>query len=166
MAERGVNKVILIGRLGNDPEQRRTQSGSLVVNFRIATTESWFDSETRERRDRTEWHRVVMFGKLAEISAEYLRKGSQVYISGRLQTRKWQDRNGHDRYTTEIVANEQVMLGGRSDGSSRGYSSDRSSRGYSSSPGYGSSPESSSQDYSKPKDSFSDVDDLTEDVPW
>lgn len=157
MAGRGVNKVILVGRLGIDPEQRRTQSGALVVNFSLATTESWFDSETRERRERTEWHRIVMFGKLAEISAEYLRKGSLVYISGRLQTRKWQDRNGQDRWTTEIVANEQVMLGGRSDSSSRGYGG---------SAGYGSSPESGGQDYSKPKDSFSDVDDLTEDVPW
>jgi single-strand DNA-binding protein len=110
---RGINKVILIGNLGQDPEIRYMPSGSAVTNLRIATTESFKDKETGERQERTEWHSVAMFGKLAEISAEYLKKGSQVYIEGRLRTRKWQDKEGKDRYTTEIVADEMQMLGGR-----------------------------------------------------
>jgi single-strand DNA-binding protein len=110
---RGINKVILIGNLGQDPETRYMPSGSAVTNLRIATTESFKDKETGERQERTEWHSVAMFGKLAEISAEYLKKGSQVYIEGRLRTRKWQDKEGKDRYTTEIVADEMQMLGGR-----------------------------------------------------
>jgi len=110
---RGINKVILIGHLGADPETRYMPSGSAVTNLRLATSESWRDKETGEQQERTEWHNVAMFGRLAEIAAEYLRKGSQVYIEGRLRTRKWQDRDGHDRYTTEIVANEMQMLGGR-----------------------------------------------------
>ncbi len=110
---RGINKVILVGNLGADPETRYTQSGSAVTNLRIATSESWKDKQTGERQERTEWHRVVMFNRLAEIGAEYLRKGSQVYIEGSLRTRQWQDNQGHDRYTTEIVANEMQMMGGR-----------------------------------------------------
>ncbi|MEM1264220.1 MAG: single-stranded DNA-binding protein [Pseudomonadota bacterium] len=110
---RGINKVILVGNLGADPESRTMPSGSMVTNLRIATAEQWKDKQTGERQERTEWHSVAMFGRLAEISAEYLRKGSQVYIEGRLQTRKWQDKQGNDRYTTEIVANEMQMLGGR-----------------------------------------------------
>src|SRR5512147_2263918 len=110
---RGVNKVILIGNLGQDPETRYMPSGSAVTNLRIATTESFKDKETGERQERTEWHSVAMFGKLAEISAEYLKKGSQVYIEGRLRTRKWQDKEGKDRYTTEIIARDMQMLGGR-----------------------------------------------------
>lgn len=116
MAARGVNKVILVGNLGADPETRYMPSGSAVTNLRIATNESWKDKQTGEQQDRTEWHRVVMFERLAEIAAEYLRKGSQVYIEGKLQTRKWQDRDGNDRYTTEIRASEMQMLGGRSAG--------------------------------------------------
>ncbi len=114
---RGVNKVILIGNLGNDPDIRYTASGAAVANISIATAESWKDKDTGEKQERTEWHRVVFFGRLAEIVGEYLRKGSQVYIEGRLQTRKWQDKEGKDRYTTEIVANEMQMLGSRSTGS-------------------------------------------------
>jgi single-strand DNA-binding protein len=110
---RGINKVILIGNLGQDPETRYMPSGSAVTNLRIATTESFKDKETGDRQERTEWHSVAMFGKLAEISAEYLKKGSQVYIEGRLRTRKWQDKEGKDRFTTEIVADEMQMLGGR-----------------------------------------------------
>jgi single-strand DNA-binding protein len=110
---RGINKVILIGNLGQDPETKYMPSGSAVTNLRIATTESFKDKETGERQERTEWHSVVMFDKLAEISAEYLKKGSQVYIEGRLRTRKWQDKEGKDRYTTEIRADEMQMLGGR-----------------------------------------------------
>ena|SRR5690606_24736799 len=107
-----LNKVQLIGRLGADPETRYMPSGSAVTNLRIATNESWKDRETGEREERAEFHNVVMFGRLAEVAAEYLRKGSQVFIEGKLRTRKWQDRDGNDRYTTEIVANELVMLGG------------------------------------------------------
>ncbi len=109
---RGVNKVILVGNLGADPETRYMPSGSAVTNLRIATAESWKDKQSGEKQERTEWHSVAMFGRLAEIAAEYLRKGSQVYVEGRLQTRKWQDKQGNDRYTTEIVANEMQMLGG------------------------------------------------------
>lgn len=110
---RGVNKVTLIGHLGQDPQTRAMPSGKSVVNLRIATTDQWRDKQTGENREATEWHNVVMFDRLAEIAAEYLRKGSQVYVEGRLRTRKWQDREGQDRYTTEIVANEMQMLGGR-----------------------------------------------------
>ena len=110
---RGINKVILVGNLGQDPETRYMPSGGAVTNFTVATNESWKDKQTGEQKERTEWHKVAMFGRLAEIAAEYLRKGSQVYVEGRLQTRKWQDRDGNDRWTTEIVANEMQMLGAR-----------------------------------------------------
>ncbi len=110
---RGVNKVILIGNLGKDPQQRAMPSGKAVVNFSVATTEQWRDKQTGENKEATEWHNVVMFDRLAEIAAEYLRKGSQVYIEGKIRTRKWQDKEGNDRYTTEIIANEMSMLGGR-----------------------------------------------------
>jgi len=113
---RGVNKVIVVGNLGNDPETRYMPSGSAVTNLSVATNESWKDKQTGEQKERTEWHKVAMFGRLAEIAAEYLRKGSQVYIEGKLRTRKWQDQQGNDRYTTEIVADEMQMLGGRSGG--------------------------------------------------
>jgi single-strand DNA-binding protein len=106
----GVNKVILVGHLGNDPEIRYTQGGTPVGNFRLATTERWV-SKGGERSERTEWHRIVVWGKLAEICSEYLRKGKQVYIEGRLQTRQWQDKDGNNRYTTEVTANNMVMLG-------------------------------------------------------
>ena len=111
---RGINKVILVGNLGKDPEIRYTASGSAVANVTIATTDSWRDKQSGEKQEKTEWHRVVFFNRLAEVVGEYLRKGSQVYIEGRLQTRKWQDQSGQDRYTTEIVANEMQMLGSRS----------------------------------------------------
>ncbi|MCP4300360.1 MAG: single-stranded DNA-binding protein [Gammaproteobacteria bacterium] len=110
---RGVNKVIIVGNLGQDPETRYMPSGSAVTNFTVATNESWKDKQTGEQKDRTEWHRVAMFNRLAEIAAEYLRKGSQVYIEGKLRTRKWQGKDGNDRYTTEIIADEMQMLGGR-----------------------------------------------------
>ena len=113
---RGINKVILIGNLGADPETRAMPSGSSVANLRIATSESWRDKQTGEQQERTEWHRVALFGRLAEIAAEYLRKGSQVYIEGSLRTRKWQDKQGNERYSTEIVGNEMQMLGGRGGG--------------------------------------------------
>ena len=117
---RGINKVILIGNLGQDPETRAMPSGKAVANVRVATSESWRDKTTGEQKEQTEWHTVVFFDRLAEIAAEYLRKGSQVYIEGRLRTRKWQDKSGNDRYTTEIVANEMQMLGGRPGGASGG----------------------------------------------
>ncbi len=110
---RGVNKVILVGNLGNEPETKYMPSGSAVTNISVATNESWKDKETGERVDRTEWHRVAMFNRLAEIAGEYLHKGSQVYIEGRIRTRKWQDKEGQDRYTTEIIADQMQMLGGR-----------------------------------------------------
>src|SRR5271170_3137427 len=113
---RGVNKVILIGNLGADPETRAMPSGTTVANLRIATSESWRDKQSGEQQERTEWHRVALFGRLAEIAAEYLKKGSQVYIEGSLRTRKWQDKQGNDRYSTEIIGNELQMLGGRSGG--------------------------------------------------
>ena len=107
---RGVNKVILIGNLGNDPDIRYTASGAAVANISLATTASWRDKESGEQQERTEWHRVVFFSRLAEIVGEYLRKGSKVYIEGRLQTNKWQDKEGNDRYTTEIIAGDMQML--------------------------------------------------------
>jgi single-strand DNA-binding protein len=110
---RGVNKVILVGNLGKDPEVRYMPNGNAVANITIATSESWKDKTTGENQEKTEWHRVVLFRRLGEIAGEYLKKGSQVYIEGKLQTRKWQDNNGQDRYTTEIIANEMQMLGGR-----------------------------------------------------
>ena len=113
---RGVNKVILVGNLGADPETRYTANGNAVTNIRLATTDSWRDRQSGEQQERTEWHRVVFFSRLAEIAAEYLRKGSQCYIEGRIQTRKWQGQDGQDRYSTEIVASEMQMLGSRGGG--------------------------------------------------
>lgn len=113
MASRGVNKVILIGNIGQDPEVRYTPGGSAITNISVATSEAWKDKQTGQSQERTEWHRVVFFNRLAEIAGEYLRKGSKVYIEGSLRTRKWQDQQGQDRYTTEIVANEMQMLDGR-----------------------------------------------------
>ena len=113
---RGVNKVILVGNLGKDPETRYMPSGSAVTNLTLATSESWKDKQSGENQERTEWHKIAMFGRLAEIAAEYLRKGSQVYIEGKLRTRKWQDKEGKDRYTTEIVADEMQMLGSKGGG--------------------------------------------------
>lgn len=113
---RGINKVILIGNLGAEPEVRFMPSGQAVANVRLATNETWRDRETGENQERTEWHRVVFFGKLADIVKEYLHKGSQIFVEGRIQTKKWQDKDGHDRYTTEIIANEMQMLGARGAG--------------------------------------------------
>jgi len=112
---RGINKAIIVGTLGNDPDVKHTASGSTVCNISVATNESWKDKTTGETVERTEWHRVVIFGKLADIAAQYLKKGSQAYFEGKIQTRKWQDQSGADRYTTEIVANDMQMLGGKHD---------------------------------------------------
>ena len=125
---RGVNKVILIGNLGKDPEVRYSPNGGAVTTISLATTESWKDKNTGENVDKTEWHRVVFFRRLAEIAGEYLKKGSKVFIEGKLQTRKWQDQQGQDRYTTEIVANEMQMLDSK--GGSANFGQDQQAGGY------------------------------------
>jgi single-strand DNA-binding protein len=112
---RGVNKAILVGNLGQEPEVKYTADGKAVANISVATSEQWDDKKTGEKKEKTEWHRVVLFGRTAEVAGEYLHKGSQVYLEGKIQTRKWQDKSGQDKYTTEIVANEMQMLGGRDD---------------------------------------------------
>jgi single-strand DNA-binding protein len=137
---RGINKVILIGNLGADPETRAMPSGSSVANLRIATSESWRDKQTGEQQERTEWHRVAMFGRLAEIAAEYLKKGSQVYIEGSLRTRKWTDKQGQERYSTEIIGNELQMLGGRGGGGAGAGASGGAAAGAGASSGGGAPP--------------------------
>jgi len=151
---RGINKVIIVGNLGQDPETRAMPSGSTVTNITLATNESWKDKQTGEQKDRTEWHKIAMFNRLAEIAAEYLRKGSQVYIEGKLRTRKWQDRDGNDRYTTEVIADEMQMLGGRGGGGGGGnYSSSGGSNGGSSG---GSNAPSGGGQSAPPADDFDD----------
>lgn len=113
---RGVNKVILVGNLGKDPDLKYMPSGGAVANTSLATSEQWKDKQSGEQKERVEWHNVVFFNRLAEIAAEYLKKGSQVYVEGSLRTRKWQDKDGNDRYTTEIVVRDMQMLGSRSEG--------------------------------------------------
>lgn len=145
---RGVNKAIIVGTLGQDPDVKYTATGSPVVNISVATNESWKDKQTGEQVEKTEWHRIVMFGKLAEIAAQYLKKGSQAYFEGKIQTRKWQDKEGHDRYTTEIVANEMQMMGGRQSSDSVPF-------------------EPASQQTSKPKSpETAPVDDAFDDIPF
>ncbi len=143
---RGVNKVIIVGNLGSDPDTRYMPSGSAVTNLSIATSESWKDKQSGEKKERTEWHKIAMFGKLAEIAAEYLRKGSQVYIEGKLRTRKWQDKEGKDRWTTEIIADEMQMLGGRS--------------------GAGAPAMNESQGSSAPPPAASSADEFEDDIPF
>ncbi|MDA3919267.1 MAG: single-stranded DNA-binding protein [Salinisphaera sp.] len=116
MASRGINKAIIVGNLGADPETRYTAGGTAVTNVNVATSDSWRDKTSGEMQERTEWHRIVFFARLAEVAGEYLRKGSKVYIEGRIQTRKWQNKEGVDQYTTEIVANEMQMLDSRGGG--------------------------------------------------
>ena len=152
---RGVNKVILVGNLGRDPEVRYSPSGAAIANVTIATSEGWKDKQTGEMQERTEWHRVVFFSRLAEIAGEYLRKGSQIYIEGRLQTRKWQDKEGQDRYTTEVVANELQMLGSRGGGS--GQMQDSSNQFDQSAPSSAPAP-------SKP--AAKNFDDFDDDIPF
>lgn len=144
---RGVNKVILVGHLGQDPEVKYMPSGAAVANVSLATTESWKDKNSGEKQERTEWHRVVFFARLAEIAGEYLRKGSQVYVEGRLQTRKWQAKDGSDRYTTEIVASDMQMLGGRGGGGGGGGSYDNAPSAEASPAGYDNGPPSGSNDF-------------------
>ena len=154
---RGINKVILVGNLGADPETRYMPSGGAVTNIRLATSDSWKDKQSGEQQERTEWHRVVFFNRLAEVAAEYLRKGSQVYVEGRIRTNKWQGQDGQDRYTTEIVANEMQMLG------SRGGGGFQSGGGSSDSGTAGSSRESSP---AAAVGSSGGVDDFDDDIPF
>ena len=142
MASRGINKVILVGNLGNDPEHRMLPSGGAVTNISIATSEAWKDKNTGQQQERTEWHRVVFFNRLAEIAAEYLRKGSKVYVEGSLRTRKWQDQqSGQDRYSTEIVASEMQMLDSRGgDGGSGGGGQSQGNYGGASGGGFSQAP--------------------------
>lgn len=156
-----LNKVTLIGNLGADPEVRYMPSGEAVTNITLATTMRWKDRQTGERKESTEWHRVVFFRRLAEIAGEYLKKGSQVYVEGRLQTRKWQGQDGQDRYTTEIIANEMHMLGSRTGGTAN--YSDNQSGGYSA-----SSPASSqSKPQSAPPSAApAPYDDFDDDIPF
>jgi single-strand DNA-binding protein len=161
---RGINKVILVGNLGADPETRYTANGGAITNIRLATSEAWKDKTTGENQERTEWHRVVLFGKLGEIAGEYLKKGRQVYIEGSLRTNKYTDKEGIERYTTDIVANEMQMLGGTSGGGEGGggggggYSRDRGERSGSGAPSR--APQSASRPSSAPppSDSFEDDD--------
>ena len=142
---RGINKVIIVGNLGADPDSRAMPSGNAVTNISVATSESWNDKDTGEKQEKTEWHRVVFFNRLAEIAAQYLKKGSQVYVEGKLQTRKWEDKEGNERWTTEIVANQMQMLGDRM---SNDMSNDNAS----------SSQSSSDNDFS--------TDDFDDDIPF
>ncbi len=154
---RGINKVILVGNLGNDPEVRYANNGSAIANISVATSESWKDKNTGDQVEKTEWHRVVMFNRLGEIAGEYLKKGSKVYIEGKLQTRKWQDQGGQDRYTTEIVANEMQMLDSRggADMSGGGYQAPQQSASE-------SSPAPSAQSAPAPQPS----NDFDDDIPF
>ncbi|MEV3833533.1 single-stranded DNA-binding protein [Aeromonas allosaccharophila] len=158
MASRGINKVILIGNLGQDPEVRYMPSGGAVTNITLATSETWKDKQTGEQKERTEWHRVVFMGKLAEVAGEYLKKGSQVYVEGKLQTRKWQDQSGQERYTTEVLVDSftgvMQMLGGRPQGTGQQQAPASQQQG-----GYGRQPQQpaqSNQNYNEPPPQFDD----------
>ncbi len=160
---RGVNKVILVGTLGADPETRSMPSGMTVTNIRIATNESWKDKATGAMQERTEWHSIALFGRLGEIGAEYLRKGSQVYVEGKLRTRKWQDKQGNDRYTTEIIGDNMQMLGGKSGGGG-GMGGDRGGMGAGERGGSGSSPR---EEYDQsPAPAGGGKDDFDDDIPF
>ncbi len=160
---RGVNKVILIGNLGKDPETRYMPSGSAVTNLTLATSESWKDKQSGEQQERTEWHKVAMFGRLAEIAAEYLRKGSQIYIEGKLRTRKWQDKEGKDRWTTEIVADEMQMLGSKGGG---GASASAGSMGGAGAAAGGGSGSASGSGRAAVNDSGAPPGDFDDDIPF
>lgn len=165
MASRGINKVILVGNLGNDPEHRMLPSGGAVTNISIATSEAWKDKNTGQQQERTEWHRVVFFNRLAEIAAEYLRKGSKVYVEGSLRTRKWQDQqSGQDRYSTEIVASEMQMLDSRGgDGGSGGGGQSQGNYGGGSGGGFSQAP-------AEPQGGFGQtggtIDPMDDDIPF
>jgi single-strand DNA-binding protein len=156
-----LNKVMLIGNLGGDPEMRQMPMGGSVANITLATSMRWKDKQTGERKEATEWHRVVFFNRLAEIAGEYLKKGSQIYVEGRIQTRKWQDQNGQDRYSTEIVASELHMLGSRTGGTAS-FGADQPQAGYSAAP---SKPANQPQQQSMPPSPPS-YDDYDDDIPF
>jgi len=161
---RGINKVILVGNLGTDPEVRHMQNGGVVTTISIATSESWKDKESGQQQERTEWHRVVFFSRLAEIAGEYLRKGSKVYAEGSLRTRKWQDKAGQDRYTTEIIANEMQMLDSRGQGSGQ---SVEQPPAYDSAPSnYGYAPAGEQQRAPAPATSTTGAADFDDDIPF
>ena len=163
---RGINKVILVGNLGKDPEIRYSAAGAAIANITIATSDSWKDKNTGEKQERTEWHRVVFFNRLAEVVGEYLKKGSQVYIEGRLQTRKWQDKDGQDRYTTEIVASEMQMLGGRSAPADSGGQSSSQGAAQNSHNTQNSSPPRQQRSSAHPQDPPAGFDDFSDDIPF
>jgi len=154
---RGINKVILVGNLGSDPEVRYMPNGNAVSTLAVATSESWKDKQTGERQERTEWHRVVLFNRLGEIAGEYLKKGSKVYVEGSLRTRKWQDQNGHDRYTTEIIGSELQMLDSRMTGDMQQSNQYQQNNFQSNSPAPASKPQQASEPV------FNDLDD---DIPF
>ena len=156
---RGINKVILIGNLGRDPETRYTQGGSPVTNLRLATTDQWRDRASNELQERTEWHSVVCFARLAEIAGQYLRKGSKCYIEGRLQTRSWEDREGQTRYTTEVVARDMQMLDGRGEASGGGYAPPPRGGGAQERP-------QPARSATPAPDAADDLDDLDDDIPF
>ena len=158
-----VNKVILIGNLGQDPEVKYMPSGGAVTNVSIATTDSWTDKNTGQKQERTEWHRVVFFNRLAEIVGEYLRKGSPVYIEGRLQTRKWQDQNGQDKYTTEIIANSMQMLGSKGSAGSTEFKPQSQQSGSGQNQGQQQAPAPQQQSTQAPPQDFDNFDD---DIPF
>ncbi|MEE9223010.1 MAG: single-stranded DNA-binding protein [Nitrosomonadaceae bacterium] len=160
---RGINKVILIGNLGNDPETRYMPSGGAVTNITVATSETWKDKQTGQAQERTEWHRVVFFNKLAEIAGQYLRKGSKVYIEGSLRTRKWQDQSGQDKYTTEIVSNEMQMLDSRSQGGQQG--GGYPDQGYSQAPAQ-QAPRPASRQSAPQQAPAGGFDDFDDDIPF
>ncbi|HEA9984564.1 TPA: single-stranded DNA-binding protein [Yersinia enterocolitica] len=166
MASRGVNKVILVGNLGQDPEVRYMPNGGAVASITLATSESWRDKATGEQKEKTEWHRIVLFGKLAEVAGEYLRKGSQVYIEGALQTRKWQDQSGQDRYTTEVVVNvggTMQMLGGKQGDSQGTQSQERQQSGPQQNQQQWGQQHAQGQMQSRPEEPLMDFDD---DIPF
>lgn len=164
---RGVNKVIIVGTLGNDPEVKYSASGSAIANLSVATSEQWKDKQTGEKKEQTEWHRVVIFGKLAEVAAEYLRKGSQVYIEGQLRTRKWTDSNGVDRYTTEIVIPQiggvMQMLGGKRDDSVQ---QPRQQSGQQPQGGWGTNPQQQQPKQQSPQGSNEPPMDFDDSIPF
>jgi single-strand DNA-binding protein len=160
---RGVNKVILVGNLGADPETRSMPSGMTVTNIRIATSESWKDKASGAQQERTEWHNIALFGRLGEIASEYLRKGSQVFVEGKLRTRKWQDKTGNDRYTTEIIADNMQMLGARGGGAGGGGGG---VGGGGAGGGAGAAPPRDDYDQSPPPAGGKEKEDFDDDIPF
>jgi single-strand DNA-binding protein len=163
---RGINKVILVGNLGKDPEVRYTTGGAAVTNITVATAESWSDKATGEKQERTEWHRVVFFGRLAEIAGEYLKKGRQVYVEGSIRTRKWQDQGGQDRYTTEIVGNELQMLGSQAGGQSNFAGGQAPAAPQQNQGGYQKQNQNNNQGYQNDSNQGPSFDDFDDDIPF